>query len=238
MARTAFASSVAACSRRSVGQHCGESKQRPTKQKRSLPLPKMLKAKCGDNRQGGIDEKGVAISVVKIRLPQRRHPWNQCRLGQEEPPWVSPLQRLGGSVKAIETPSRLPCHKQDQQQRPLLLVLLVAWQAAWCLYRLHRAPQSLKWGNPWWLLLSQAALVPGMAALRQSNLYDADRHTLFVYPALAVIAAFGFQHLWQWQGPLLLRRSLLALAAVLANTAARASSDRRSKSGPCHCQRC
>ena len=55
-----------------------------------------------------------------------------------------------------------------------------------------------------------------MAVLRQSNLYDADRHTLFVYPALAVIAVFGFQHLWQWQGPLLLRRPLLALAAALA----------------------
>ena len=99
---------------------------------------------------------------------------------------------------------------------PLLLVLLVVLQAAWCLNRLSRDPQSLKWGKLWWLLLSQAALVPGMAVLRQSNLYDADRHTLFVYPALAVIAAFGFQHLWQWQGPLLLRRSLLALAAVLA----------------------
>ena len=99
---------------------------------------------------------------------------------------------------------------------PLLLVLLVALQAAWCLNRLSRDPQSLKWGNPWWLLLSQAVLVPGMAVLRQSNLYDADRHTLFVYPALAVIAAFGFQRLWQWDGPSLLRRALLALAAALA----------------------
>ena len=55
-----------------------------------------------------------------------------------------------------------------------------------------------------------------MAVIRQSNLYDADRHTLFVYPALAVVAAFGFQRLWQWTGPWLMRRALLALAAVLA----------------------
>ena len=99
---------------------------------------------------------------------------------------------------------------------PLLLVLLVALQTAWCLHRLRRVPQSLKWGTPWWLLLSQVVSVPGMAVLRQSNLYDADRHTLFVYPALAVVAAFGFQRLWQWDGPLLLRRALLAFAAALA----------------------
>jgi len=55
-----------------------------------------------------------------------------------------------------------------------------------------------------------------MAVIRQSNLYDADRHTLFVYPALAVVAAFGFQRLWQWTGPWLMRRALLALTAVLA----------------------
>lgn len=61
-----------------------------------------------------------------------------------------------------------------------------------------------------------AALVPTMAALRQSNLYDADRHTLFVYPALAVIAAFGFQRLCLWQCPTLCRRASLALVAALS----------------------
>ena len=99
---------------------------------------------------------------------------------------------------------------------PLLLVLLVVLQTIWCLNRICRNPQSLNWGTPWWLLLSQAALVPGMAVLRQSNLYDADRHTLFVYPALAVVGAFGFQRLWQWDRSLLLRRVMLSITAALA----------------------
>jgi len=135
-----------------------------------------------------------------------RHEWGGCM-------W------WGGSCVGINQPGWLTLRylwNWWSIKWPLLLVLLVALQAAWCLNRLSRDPQSLKWGNPWWLLLSQAALVPGMAVLRQSNLYDADRHTLFVYPALAVVAAFGFQRLWQWTGPWLMRRALLALTAVLA----------------------
>lgn len=99
---------------------------------------------------------------------------------------------------------------------PLLLVLLLLAQLVWFLVRLRRNPRALHWRSAWWLLLAQIALVPGMAVIRQSNLYDADRHTLFVYPALAVVAAFGFQRLWQWTGPWLIRRALLALTAVLA----------------------
>ena len=135
-----------------------------------------------------------------------RHEWGGCM-------W------WGGSCVGINQPGWLTLRylwNWWSIKWPLLLVLLVALQTVWCLHRLRRHPQSLKWENPWWLLLSQAALVPGMAVLRQSNLYDADRHTLFVYPALAVVAAFGFQRLWQWQGPRLLRRALVALAAALA----------------------
>ena len=99
---------------------------------------------------------------------------------------------------------------------PLLLVLLVAVQMVWFIQCMLRNYQSLNWCSPWLLLLSQAVLVPGMAVLRQSNLYDADRHTLFVYPALAVVAVFGFQRLWQLGGPLWLRRGLLAVTAMLA----------------------
>ncbi|UPM49222.1 hypothetical protein MY494_07625 [Synechococcus sp. A10-1-5-1] len=135
-----------------------------------------------------------------------RHEWGGCM-------W------WGGSCIGINQPGWLTLRylwNWWSIKWPLLLILLVALQTAWCFHRLRRDPKSLRLGTPWWLLLSQAALVPGMAALRQSNLYDADRHTLFVYPALAVVAAFGFQRLWQWQGPLLLRRALLALAAALA----------------------
>ena len=55
--------------------------------------------------------------------------------------------------------------------------------------------RSIKNGssNPWILLLSQALLIPLLAVARQSNLYDADRHFLFVYPVLAVVCTFGFE---------------------------------------------
>ena len=135
-----------------------------------------------------------------------RHEWGGCM-------W------WGGSCVGINQPGWLTLRylwNWWSIKLPFLMVLLVALQTIWCLHSLRRDTQSLKWGNPWWLLLSQAALMPGMAVLRQSNLYDADRHTLFVYPVLAVVAAFGFERLWQWDGSIWLRRALLTLAAALA----------------------
>ena len=135
-----------------------------------------------------------------------RHEWGGCM-------W------WGGSCVGINQPGWLTLRyllNWWSIKWPLLLALLLVAQSVWFLHRLRRDPQSLNWSSPWWLLLTQAILVPGMAVLRQSNLYDADRHTLFVYPALAVVAAFGFQRLWQWQGPLFLRRMLISLAAALA----------------------
>jgi len=135
-----------------------------------------------------------------------RHEWGGCM-------W------WGGSCVGINQPGWLTLRylwNWWSIKWPLLLVLLLAAQFLWFLRCIRRNPQSLDWRSPWWLLLLQIALVPVMAVLRQSNLYDADRHTLFVYPALAVVAAFGFQRIWQWQGQLLLRRALLALSAVLA----------------------
>jgi len=135
-----------------------------------------------------------------------RHEWGGCM-------W------WGGSCVGINQPGWLTLRylwNWWSIKWPLLLVLLVAAQFLWFLRCIRRNPQSLDWRSPWWLLLLQIALVPVMAVFRQSNLYDADRHTLFVYPALAVVAAFGFQRIWQWQGQLLLRRALLGLSAVLA----------------------
>ena len=135
-----------------------------------------------------------------------RHEWGGCM-------W------WGGSCVGINQPGWLTLRylwNWWSIKWPLLLVLLVVTQLLWCLVRIRRDPRSLNWRSAWWLLLAQTLLVPGMAVIRQSNLYDADRHTLFVYPALAVVAAFGFQRLWQLTGPLLIRRALLALTAVLA----------------------
>ena len=135
-----------------------------------------------------------------------RHEWGGCM-------W------WGGSCVGINQPGWLTLRylwNWWSIKWPLLLVLLLLAQLVLFVVRLRRNPRSLHWRSAWWLLLAQIALVPGMAAIRQSNVYDADRHTLFVYPALAVVAAFGFQQLWQWTGPLLMRRALLALTAVLA----------------------
>jgi len=41
------------------------------------------------------------------------------------------------------------------------------------------------------LLILQAALVPAMAVAGNSNLYDADRQFLFIYPPLAIISSVG-----------------------------------------------
>ena len=97
---------------------------------------------------------------------------------------------------------------------PLLLVLLVGAQIV--SFALRLGPHFQNWRSPWLLLFSQAALIPVMAVLRQSNLYDADRHTLFVYPALAVIAAFGFQRIWEINFSFYLRRLLLVLVVLFS----------------------
>ena len=99
---------------------------------------------------------------------------------------------------------------------PLLLVFLLFIQLLWFFKRLLLPSPSILWRSGWFLLLAQALLVPAMAVIRQSNLYDADRHTLFVYPALAAMAAFGFQRLCDSSAPSLLRSAMLILTTVLA----------------------
>jgi hypothetical protein len=66
----------------------------------------------------------------------------------------------------------------------------------------------------------QVLLIPSLAALRNSNLYDAERHLLFLIPPLVVLAVQGFERLLElpitqpvWRGP---RPWALALVALLA----------------------
>jgi hypothetical protein len=100
----------------------------------------------------------------------------------------------------------------------LPLVQLVAW-VRW-------AGRTQEPGNPpapgpaSILLALQLLLIPTLAALRNSNLYDADRHLLFVMPPLVVLAVQGFERLLElpaarpaWRGP---RPWALALVALLA----------------------
>ena len=107
---------------------------------------------------------------------------------------------------------------------PLLLIGLPLVQlAAWVRWWAGRAPEP---GTPpapgpaSILLALQLLLIPALAALRNSNLYDADRHLLFVMPPLVVLAVQGFERLLElpaarpaWRGP---RPWALALVALLA----------------------
>jgi hypothetical protein len=107
---------------------------------------------------------------------------------------------------------------------PLLLIGLPLVQlAAWVRWWAGRAPEP---GTPpapgpaSILLALQLLLIPALAALRNSNLYDADRHLLFVMPPLVVLAVMGFERLLElpaarpaWRGP---RPWALALVALLA----------------------
>ena len=74
---------------------------------------------------------------------------------------------------------------------PLLWTTLLSVQLINFLFRLRSNHVSLR--TPWLLLLSQVLLIPLLAVARQSNLYDADRHLLFIYPALAVVCTFGLE---------------------------------------------
>lgn len=82
---------------------------------------------------------------------------------------------------------------------PLLLLLLpfvqlLAWLGAGA-WRDGRLTPPRQAGL---LLLLQLLLIPALAILRNSNLYDADRHLLFVVPPLAVWAAMGWERLAEW----------------------------------------
>ena len=100
---------------------------------------------------------------------------------------------------------------------PTLIIVLVLAQLYWLVLRISRRQLPNFWPSPWLLLLSQAFLVPFMAVLRQSNLYDADRHTLFVYPVLAVISCFGFQRIYYWRGSLFARKLLISFICILGS---------------------
>ena len=45
------------------------------------------------------------------------------------------------------------------------------------------------------LLFLQVCLVPSLAVVGKSNLYDADRHFLFIYPPLALLASVGLEQI-------------------------------------------
>ena len=74
---------------------------------------------------------------------------------------------------------------------PYLLLFLASVSICSSLWKIFNRQFQFSWS--WFFVILQLALIPIMAAIRQSNLYDADRHILFIYPALAVIAASGIQ---------------------------------------------
>ena len=77
---------------------------------------------------------------------------------------------------------------------PILWLVLISVQIITWMLNFDWLSTSLV--SPWTFVISQSALIPVLAVVRQSNLYDADRHLLFIYPALAIVAAKGLQTLW------------------------------------------
>lgn len=104
---------------------------------------------------------------------------------------------------------------------PLLLLLLPLVQLlAWARLLPRRSWRPGTGQDAVILLGLQPLLIPALAALRNSNLYDADRHLLFLMPPLAVVAVMGFERLLElptatppWRGP---RAWALAVVTLLA----------------------
>ena len=56
----------------------------------------------------------------------------------------------------------------------------------------HRKREDL---SVYILLFLQVVLVPSLAIIGKSNIYDADRHFLFVYPPIAILASVGLEQI-------------------------------------------
>ena len=97
---------------------------------------------------------------------------------------------------------------------PLLWLILIALQAFFWLYHFKNLANGLR--SPWLLVISQAALIPAMAVVRNSNLYDADRHLLFIYPSLAIVATRGLQTLFDLELSKRLRSIFIAFIALIS----------------------
>ena len=76
---------------------------------------------------------------------------------------------------------------------PLVYVFLILVQLVSASRDLAGSHSSIIRPCLWWIVIAQAFLIPLLAVMANSNFYDADRHTLFVYPPLAVFACAGFQ---------------------------------------------
>ncbi len=97
---------------------------------------------------------------------------------------------------------------------PLLWLILLCIQILYWIRNSKNIASSLS--TPWTLVIAQATFIPLMAVLRQSNLYDADRHLLFIYPALAVVAAGGLQTLLDSSLYSLIKRTLFFIVTCSA----------------------
>ena len=96
---------------------------------------------------------------------------------------------------------------------PLLWFILMCIQLAYWIQNSSSIKTSLK--SPWTLVVAQITVIPLMAVLRHSNLYDADRHLLFIYPALAIVANGGLQVLVDLSLYSRIRTISLAIASFL-----------------------
>ncbi len=87
---------------------------------------------------------------------------------------------------------------------PLLigaLAILGALLALAALGRLRESGPGSFWGDRRLGLipvLQQAAMLPFLAIVGGTTMYDGSRQHLYVFPALAILAGVGAQHAWRW----------------------------------------
>ena len=125
-----------------------------------------------------------SIYLIKAFLTFSSHSWGGCMsfasscIGINHPDWST--HRYIWNWLSIKL--------------PLLWLILLGIQILNWIRNFKSISTTLK--SPWTLVFAQATLIPLMAVLRQSNLYDADRHLLFIYPSLAIFATGGLQSIY------------------------------------------
>ncbi|QNG29018.1 hypothetical protein [Synechococcus sp. LTW-R] len=101
---------------------------------------------------------------------------------------------------------------------PLILILGVAAYAfsLWRRFSLKSMPSRTDYSSRVQLLLwLQILIVPSLAVFAGSNLYDADRHYLFIYPPICIVAANGIFNLASTLSDRIFRIFRLILASLI-----------------------
>ena len=100
---------------------------------------------------------------------------------------------------------------------PLLWTVLLSLALIYCFRTIAAKGIGKTLNHQYLFIIMQISLVPLLSIVKQSNLYDADRHLLFIYPALAIICASGFSNspVFLGSGTKMLLYPVIALLSLL-----------------------